>query len=79
MNQYPKKYLCAKFGAFIPICRIFPLAAGLWGYMTIIIPGFLIWRTFQDHRGQSLSGTVSRAHFVTAGAIASWNFVHMYP
>jgi hypothetical protein len=29
MNQYPKKYLCAKFGAFIPICTIFPLAAGL--------------------------------------------------
>jgi hypothetical protein len=31
MNQYPKKYLCAKFGAFIPICTIFPLAAGLVG------------------------------------------------
>jgi hypothetical protein len=30
MNQYPKKYLCAKFGAFIPICTIFPLAAGLF-------------------------------------------------
>jgi hypothetical protein len=29
MNQYPKKYLCAKFGDFIPICMIFPLAAGL--------------------------------------------------
>jgi hypothetical protein len=30
LNQYPKKYLCAKFGAFIPICTIFPLAAGLY-------------------------------------------------
>jgi hypothetical protein len=29
LNQYPKKYLCAKFGAFIPICTIFPLSAGL--------------------------------------------------
>jgi hypothetical protein len=29
MNQYPKKYICAKFGAFIPICTIFPLSAGL--------------------------------------------------
>jgi hypothetical protein len=29
MNQYPKKYLCAKFGAFMPICTIFPLSAGL--------------------------------------------------
>jgi hypothetical protein len=29
MNQYPKKYLCAEFGAFIPICTIFPLSAGL--------------------------------------------------
>jgi hypothetical protein len=29
MNQYRKKYLCAKFGAFIPICTIFPLSAGL--------------------------------------------------
>jgi hypothetical protein len=28
MNQYPKKYLCGKFGAFIPICTIFPLSAG---------------------------------------------------
>jgi hypothetical protein len=23
MNRYPKKYLCAGFGAFIPICTIF--------------------------------------------------------
>jgi hypothetical protein len=30
MNQNPKKYLCAKFGAFIPICTIFPLSAGLY-------------------------------------------------
>jgi hypothetical protein len=22
LNQYPKKYLCAKFGAFIPICTM---------------------------------------------------------
>jgi hypothetical protein len=29
MNQYQKKYLCAKFGAFIPICTIFPLSAGI--------------------------------------------------
>jgi hypothetical protein len=29
MIQYQKKYLCAKFGAFIPICTIFPLSAGL--------------------------------------------------
>jgi hypothetical protein len=29
VNQYPKKYLCAKFGAFIPICTIFLLSAGL--------------------------------------------------
>jgi Na+-driven multidrug efflux pump len=29
MNQYPENYLCAKFGAFIPICMIFPLSAGL--------------------------------------------------
>jgi hypothetical protein len=33
-----------------------------------IIPRFLIWPTFQGHRGQSSSGNVSRAHFVTAGA-----------
>jgi hypothetical protein len=36
MNQYPKKYLCAKFGAFIPICTIFPLAAGLYVPSSII-------------------------------------------
>jgi hypothetical protein len=29
MNQYPKTYLCVQFGAFIPICTIFPLSAGL--------------------------------------------------
>jgi hypothetical protein len=29
----------------------------------------LILPTFQGHRGQSLSGSVSRACFVTAGAI----------
>jgi hypothetical protein len=23
-------YICAKFGAFIPICTIFPLSAGLY-------------------------------------------------
>jgi hypothetical protein len=30
MTQYPKMYICAKFGAFIPICTIFPLSAGLY-------------------------------------------------
>jgi hypothetical protein len=30
MDQYPKKYLCAKFGAFIQICTIFPVSAGLY-------------------------------------------------
>jgi hypothetical protein len=34
-----------------------------------IIPVFLIWPTFQGHRGKSLFRTVSRAFFVTAGAI----------
>jgi hypothetical protein len=34
-----------------------------------IIPGFFIWPTFQGHRGQSSYGNVSRAHFVTTGAI----------
>jgi hypothetical protein len=34
-----------------------------------IIPGFLIWPTFQGHRGQSSSGSVSRARFVPTLAI----------
>jgi hypothetical protein len=34
-----------------------------------IIPGFLIWPTFQGHRGQSSSGSISRVSSVTTGAI----------
>jgi hypothetical protein len=42
-----------------------------------IIPRFLILPTFQCHRCQSSSGSVSRPRYVTMGAILTWNFVHM--
>jgi hypothetical protein len=34
-----------------------------------IMSRFFIWPTFQGHRGQSSSGSASRAHFVTTRAI----------
>jgi hypothetical protein len=50
--------------------------------MIYIVPGFLIWPTFQGYRCQTSSVIVvvcySMAQFLTVGDI-DWNFVHMHP
>jgi hypothetical protein len=51
-------WINSKFLSYIHLIRIHD-----------IIAGFLIWPTFQGHRGQSSSGSFSRACFVATGAI----------